>query len=54
MISEMLEENTFVQPPHSREAEEAVVGAALINPEVMLELRDLKPEEFYIVRLRFV
>ena len=41
--------------PHSREAEEAVVGAVLINPEVYYDLAQfLQPDDFYIHRLRFI
>lgn len=41
--------------PHSREAEEAVIGAVLINPEVYYDLAQfLSPEDFYIHRLRWV
>ncbi len=41
--------------PHSREAEEAVIGAVLINPEVYYDLAQfLQAEDFYIHRLRFV
>jgi replicative DNA helicase len=41
--------------PHNREAEEAVVGAVLINPEVYYDLAQfLQPEDFYIVRHRWI
>jgi replicative DNA helicase len=41
--------------PHSREAEEAVIGAVLINPEVYFDLAQfLQPEDFYIHRLRYI
>src|SRR3990167_9707053 len=41
--------------PHSREAEEAVCGSVLINPEAYYEIREtLKPGDFYIHRLRWV
>jgi replicative DNA helicase len=41
--------------PHSREAEEAVLGAILINQDVYAELCDfLSAEDFYIHRLRFI
>lgn len=41
--------------PHSREAEEAVIGAVLINPEVYYDLAQfLNPDDFYLHRLRFV
>jgi replicative DNA helicase len=41
--------------PHSREAEEAVVGAVLINPEVYYDVAQfLQAEDFYIHRNRWV
>jgi replicative DNA helicase len=41
--------------PHNREAEEAVVGAVLINPEVYYDLAQfLEAEDFYIVRHRWI
>ncbi len=41
--------------PHSREAEEAVLGAVLINPEAYYELAQfLTPDDFYIIRNRWV
>lgn len=41
--------------PHSREAEEAVLGAVLINPDVYDELAAfLQPRDFYIIRLRWI
>ena len=42
--------------PHSREAEEAVVGAVLINPDVFHECRIhlSSGEEFYIHRLKWI
>ena len=41
--------------PHSREAEEAVLGAVLINPEAFYDVAQfLKPEDFYIVRNRWI
>lgn len=50
-------ESTSAAPgvPHSREAEEAVIGAVLINPEVYYDLAQfLNPDDFYLHRLRFV
>jgi replicative DNA helicase len=42
-------------PPHSRKAEEAVIGSVLINPEVYDDLAAfLQPHDFYIVRLRWI
>jgi replicative DNA helicase len=42
-------------PPHSREAEEAVIGAVLINPELYYDLAQfLQAGDFYIHRLRWV
>jgi replicative DNA helicase len=41
--------------PHSREAEEAVLGAILINPEAYFDVSTfLKAEDFYIVRNRWI
>ncbi len=41
--------------PHSREAEEAVIGAVLINPEAYYDVAQfLQPEDFYIHRNRWI
>ncbi len=41
--------------PHSREAEEAVVGAVLINPEAYYDVAQfLSADDFYIHRHRFI
>ncbi len=41
--------------PHSREAEEAVIGAILINPEAYYDVAQfLQPDDFYIHRHRFI
>jgi len=41
--------------PHSKEAEEAVVGAVMINPDALhIEVSFLKPEDFYIHRNRWI
>jgi replicative DNA helicase len=41
--------------PHSREAEEAVIGSVLINPESYYDVAEfLTPDDFYIHRLRWV
>ena len=41
--------------PHNREAEEAVVGAVLINPEAYYDLAQfLRADDFYIVRHRWI
>lgn len=41
--------------PHNREAEEAVLGAVLINPEVYYDVAQiLRPDDFYIVRNRWI
>lgn len=41
--------------PHSREAEEAVVGAVLINPDVYYDVAQfLQADDFYIHRLRWI
>jgi len=52
------EEATFPSAPlipHNREAEEAVVGAVLINPEAYYDLAQfLQAEDFYIHRHRWI
>ena len=51
------EESSFSSTtiPHSREAEEAVVGAVMIDPEVYYDLAQfLQADDFYIVRLRWI
>jgi replicative DNA helicase len=41
--------------PHSREAEEAVIGSILINPEAYYEVAGfLQPEDFYIYKHRWI
>ena len=41
--------------PHSREAEEAVIGAVFINPEVYYDVAQfLNADDFYIHRLRWI
>lgn len=41
--------------PHSRESEEAVLGAILINPEAYFDVAQfLQPEDFYIHRNRWI
>ncbi|TAK12222.1 MAG: replicative DNA helicase [Anaerolineae bacterium] len=41
--------------PHSREAEEAVIGSVLINPEAYFDVAQfIKPDDFYIHRHRWV
>lgn len=41
--------------PHSREAEEAVVGAVLINPDIYFEVSQVvSPQDFYIHRNRWI
>lgn len=40
--------------PHSPSAEEAVLGSVIIDPEVLVKIGNLPPEDFYIVRNRFV
>ncbi len=44
-----------VTQPHSREAEEAVLGAVLIYPEIYFDLsQKLKAEDFYIIRNQWI
>ncbi len=41
--------------PHSREAEEAVLGAVLLNPDSYFEVAQIiNPEDFYIIRNRWI
>lgn len=41
--------------PHSREAEEAVIGAVLINPEIYWEIVQIvKPDDFYLHRNKWI
>ena len=41
--------------PHNRQAEEAVLGAVLINPEAYFDVASfLQPDDFYIVRNRWI
>lgn len=40
--------------PHSREAEEATIGACLINPEIIIDLEFLSPEDFYLHRNKWI
>jgi len=49
-------ESTFSTTiPHSREAEEAVIGAVMIDPEVYYDLAQfLQADDFYIHRHRFI
>ena len=52
---EDLQENAAPSVPHSREAEEAVIGAVLINPEVYYDLAQfLQGDDFYIHRLGWI
>ena len=41
--------------PHSREAEEAVIGSVLINPEAYYDVAQfIQPDDFYIIRNRWI
>src|SRR5690554_393153 len=43
------------QVPYSQEAEEAVIGAVLVNPEAYLAVASfLKPEDFFILRHAYI
>ncbi len=47
-LATMAEENKFKIPPHNTEAEKSVLGAILINDEVLLEVAEvLRPADFY-------
>ena len=51
------EQNTIESQviPHNREAEEAVLGSVIINPEVYYDVAEfLQADDFYIVRNRWV
>jgi replicative DNA helicase len=56
--SPVLDETTAPGPqmaPHSREAEEAVIGAVLINPEAYFDVAQfLRSDDFYIHRHRWI
>jgi replicative DNA helicase len=57
MIDNPSEESNFSTTtiPHSREAEEAVIGAVMIDPEVYYDLAQfLEAEDFYIHRHRWI
>jgi replicative DNA helicase len=42
-------------PPHSMEAEEAVLGSLLIDPDAIFDVASLlKPESFYRVQNRWI
>jgi replicative DNA helicase len=59
-MTEFLPAETTTAPtspsvPHNREAEEAVVGAVLINPEVYYDITQfLQPDDFHIHRHRWI
>ena len=40
--------------PFNAEAEEAVIGSLLIDPEMVFELTDLAPDDFYLEKYRWV
>ncbi len=47
--------SNFQAQPHNREAEEAVIGAVLITPEIFFEVAQIiRPEDFYIDRNRYI
>ena len=50
------ESTTVIQSqPNSREAEEAVLGSVLINPDSYFEISQvIKPEDFYIIRNQWI
>ena len=56
MMDNPSEESTFSTTiPHSREAEEAVIGAVMIDPEVYYDLAQfLQADDFYIHRHRWI
>ena len=47
--------NTIQSQPHNRQAEEAVLGSVLINPESFFDVAQiLDPDYFYIIRNRWI
>ena len=47
--------DSLITPPHNIEAEEAMIGSVLIDPESFFDVAQfLKPEDFYIVKHRWV
>ena len=39
----------YRSPPHSREAEESVIGAVLLSEDAVSEVMDrIRPEDFYV------
>ncbi|NMB89766.1 MAG: replicative DNA helicase, partial [Chloroflexi bacterium] len=54
-IGDLLSPQEVQAQPHSRQAEEAVLGAVLINPESYYDLAQfLQADDFYIVRNRWI
>src|SRR3989304_5380231 len=46
--------DSLITPPHNIEAEEALIGSVLIDPESFFDVAQfLKPEDFYIVKHRW-
>ena len=42
-------------PPHNLDAEEAVIGSVLIDPESFFDVAEfLKPDDFYLVKHRWI
>jgi replicative DNA helicase len=51
----MANQPIFADPPYSQEAEEAVIGAVLINPNAFLTVASfLQPEDFYLLRHSYI
>lgn len=49
------QQDTVVEPPNNREAEDAVLGAVMINGDAMVEVTEfLSPDDFYIHRNKFI
>lgn len=50
-----LDDSDMPEVPYSREAEEAAIGAVLINPDCLWRInRIINPDDFYIHRLRWI
>jgi replicative DNA helicase len=47
--------NSLLEPPYSQEAEAAVLGAVLVNPDIFLTIAAfIKAEDFYILRHKYI
>ncbi|NMC47433.1 MAG: hypothetical protein GYA52_11470, partial [Chloroflexi bacterium] len=52
---ETREEQTLQSQPHNKQAEEAILGSILINPESYFDVAQvLEADNFYIIRNRWI